>query len=304
VIGVHTPEFEFEKNIDNVSRAVRQMRIEYPVVIDNEYAIWRASDNQYWPAPYAFDAHDHVRHHHFGEGDYGASERAIQQLLVEAGVAVGDQTLLSGGKWPRSAGRLERVRRFERSDGPDRLSVPCAGSPSRHGPATPRTLRPFPRVNGRPTTKPRARPGRGRQRPRRSDRSCTEPIVDHARHARALLAAVRETPMLRANPKEAVEPTLARTMANATFMARRPAQKAKHHLQQFAELVNEFGKTAAPIRTLAREACRARSASRRPQVHQRSPGGDRSSHKPRKGCHRCPHNRQHRMHGQRSDRDG
>jgi len=95
VLGVHTPEFEFEKNIDNVSRAVRQMRIAYPVVIDNEYAIWRAFNNQYWPALYLFDARGRVRHHRFGEGDYGASERAIQQLLVEAGVAVGDQTLLA-----------------------------------------------------------------------------------------------------------------------------------------------------------------------------------------------------------------
>ena len=70
VIGVHTPEFAFEQNIDNVRRAVRQMRIEYPVVIDNDYSIWRAFKNQYWPALYFIDARGRVREHHFGEGEY------------------------------------------------------------------------------------------------------------------------------------------------------------------------------------------------------------------------------------------
>ena len=69
VIGVHTPEFAFEHNIDNVRRAVQQMRIEYPVVIDNDYSIWRAFNNQYWPALYFIDARGRVRHRHFGEGD-------------------------------------------------------------------------------------------------------------------------------------------------------------------------------------------------------------------------------------------
>ena len=87
VIGVHTPEFAFEKNLENVRRAVRQMRIEYPVVIDNDYAIWRAFKNQYWPALYFIDARGRVREHHFGEGEYQRSETAIQRLLAEAGVA-------------------------------------------------------------------------------------------------------------------------------------------------------------------------------------------------------------------------
>jgi thiol-disulfide isomerase/thioredoxin len=87
VIGVHTPEFAFERNVDNVRRAVRQMRIEYPVVIDNDYAIWRAFDNQYWPALYFVDARGRVRQHQFGEGEYQRSEAAIQRLLAEAGVA-------------------------------------------------------------------------------------------------------------------------------------------------------------------------------------------------------------------------
>ena len=86
VIGVHTPEFPFERDIDNVRRAVRQMRIEYPVAIDNDYAIWRAFNNQYWPALYFIDARGRVRQHHFGEGEYERSEMAIQRLLSEAGV--------------------------------------------------------------------------------------------------------------------------------------------------------------------------------------------------------------------------
>jgi len=95
LIGVHTPEFEFEKDLDNVRRAVRQMRIEHPVVIDNEYSIWRAFDNQYWPALYFLDTRGRVRRHHFGEGGYDSSERAIQQLLEEAGSLAGSQALVS-----------------------------------------------------------------------------------------------------------------------------------------------------------------------------------------------------------------
>src|SRR5580765_4080582 len=86
LIGVHTPEFDVEHNPDHVRRAVRQMRIEYPVVIDNEYTIWRAFKNQYWPALYLVDAKGHVREHYFGEGHYDGTEIAIQRLLKEAGV--------------------------------------------------------------------------------------------------------------------------------------------------------------------------------------------------------------------------
>jgi len=87
VIGVHAPEFAFEKNIDNVKKAIGDLKITYPVAIDNDYAIWRAFENQYWPAHYFIDAEGRVRHHHFGEGDYDGSERVIQQLLAEAGKA-------------------------------------------------------------------------------------------------------------------------------------------------------------------------------------------------------------------------
>ena len=85
VIGVHTPEFAFERNIENVRTAIAKLKIAYPVAIDNDYKIWRAFDNEYWPAHYFIDAQGRMRFHHFGEGNYDESERAIQQLLTEAG---------------------------------------------------------------------------------------------------------------------------------------------------------------------------------------------------------------------------
>jgi cytochrome c biogenesis protein CcdA/thiol-disulfide isomerase/thioredoxin len=85
VIGVHTPEFAFERNIANVRAAVADLHIDYPVAIDNDYKIWRAFDNEYWPAHYFIDAQGRMRYHHFGEGEYDQSERVIQQLLAEAG---------------------------------------------------------------------------------------------------------------------------------------------------------------------------------------------------------------------------
>jgi cytochrome c biogenesis protein CcdA/thiol-disulfide isomerase/thioredoxin len=85
VIGVHAPEFAFEKNIGNVKQAVAKLRIDYPVAVDNDYAIWRAFNNEYWPADYFIDAKGQIRHHFFGEGDYAESEKVIQQLLAEAG---------------------------------------------------------------------------------------------------------------------------------------------------------------------------------------------------------------------------
>jgi cytochrome c biogenesis protein CcdA/thiol-disulfide isomerase/thioredoxin len=85
VIGVHAPEFAFERNVDNVKKAVRDLGVDYPVAIDNNYAIWRSLNNEYWPAHYFADAQGHIRYHHFGEGDYAESEQVIQQLLAEAG---------------------------------------------------------------------------------------------------------------------------------------------------------------------------------------------------------------------------
>jgi len=86
VLGVHTPEFTFEHDVENVRRAAKDMRVGYPVAIDNGYAIWRAFENQYWPALYFVDAQGRVRHHQFGEGEYERSEETIRQLLAEAGV--------------------------------------------------------------------------------------------------------------------------------------------------------------------------------------------------------------------------
>jgi len=92
VIGVHAPEFRFEKDLDNVRRAAKDMKIGFPVAIDNDYAIWRAFDNHYWPALYVIDAQGRIRHHQFGEGEYERAERIIQQLLGEAGFKrIGDQ---------------------------------------------------------------------------------------------------------------------------------------------------------------------------------------------------------------------
>jgi hypothetical protein len=85
VIGVHTPEFSFEKNIDNVRRAIKDTHVDYPVVLDNDYEIWHAFKNEYWPALYFIDAQGHIRHRRFGEGSYEQSEKIIQLLLAESG---------------------------------------------------------------------------------------------------------------------------------------------------------------------------------------------------------------------------
>jgi len=95
VIGVHTPEFEFEKQLDNVREATREMSIDYPIAIDSNYAIWRAFGNEYWPALYFIDVQGRIRHHHFGEGDYAQSERVIQELLAEAGAGGASSDLVS-----------------------------------------------------------------------------------------------------------------------------------------------------------------------------------------------------------------
>jgi cytochrome c biogenesis protein CcdA/thiol-disulfide isomerase/thioredoxin len=95
VIGIHAPEFAFEKSVSNVRKAVADLEIAYPVAIDNDYAIWRAFKNEYWPAHYFVDANGRIRHHHFGEGDYDGSERVIQQLLKESGTTMSKTELVS-----------------------------------------------------------------------------------------------------------------------------------------------------------------------------------------------------------------
>lgn len=87
VIGVHTPEFPFEKNIDSVRRAVKNMQLDFPIAVDSDYAIWRAFRNDAWPALYFIDARGRIRHHYLGEGQYENSEKVIKQLLIEAGAA-------------------------------------------------------------------------------------------------------------------------------------------------------------------------------------------------------------------------
>jgi hypothetical protein len=94
VVGVHTPEFPFEKDEDNVRWAANDMRVEYPIALDPDYEVWRAFANRYWPAVYIADGEGRIRHHQFGEGGYEECERVVQRLLEEAGHEdVGDDLL-------------------------------------------------------------------------------------------------------------------------------------------------------------------------------------------------------------------
>jgi thiol-disulfide isomerase/thioredoxin len=85
VLGVHTPEFDVERDTERVRRAAQELRVDYPIAVDTDYRVWRAFDNNYWPALYFADAEGQIRHHRFGEGDYENSERVIQTLLAAAG---------------------------------------------------------------------------------------------------------------------------------------------------------------------------------------------------------------------------
>jgi thiol-disulfide isomerase/thioredoxin len=123
VIGVHAPEFPFERNVDNVRRAAKDMGLEYPIAIDNDFAIWRAFKNQYWPALYFVDTQGRLRHYHFGEGDYEQSERFIQKLLAEGGatgisqelVAVDGRGVEAAADW-KSLRSPENYVGFERTE--------------------------------------------------------------------------------------------------------------------------------------------------------------------------------------------
>jgi thiol-disulfide isomerase/thioredoxin len=95
VIGVHSPEFAFEHHVEKVRRALESMGIEYPIAMDNDFAVWNAFENQAWPALYFIDAQGRIRHRHFGEEDYERSERVTQLLLAEAGHDVRDENLVS-----------------------------------------------------------------------------------------------------------------------------------------------------------------------------------------------------------------
>jgi thiol-disulfide isomerase/thioredoxin len=95
VIGVHSPEFSFEKNLNNVRWAAKKLRVDYPIAVDSDHVIWRAFRNQYWPPLYFIDAQGRARHHHFGEGAYEQSEMIIQSLLAEAGIGSVDREPVS-----------------------------------------------------------------------------------------------------------------------------------------------------------------------------------------------------------------
>jgi thiol-disulfide isomerase/thioredoxin len=95
VIGVHTPEFPFERDVENVREAAQAMRVEYPIALDSDYGVWSAFGNRYWPAVYLADAEGRIRYHHFGEGEYDDGEWMIQHLLREAGSDGIDEELVS-----------------------------------------------------------------------------------------------------------------------------------------------------------------------------------------------------------------
>jgi hypothetical protein len=153
VVGVHTPEFSVEHDPAQIRRAVSQMGIAYPVAVDSDYAVWRAFDNNYWPAVYLADAQGRIRYHHFGEGAYDETERAIQQLLAESGAPGAGTGLVSvdprgtevAADWsslrsPESYVGSEKRENFESpvpargaADGPRVYSVPARLAPNHWG---------------------------------------------------------------------------------------------------------------------------------------------------------------------------
>ena len=124
VIGVHTPEFAFEKEVDHVRRAAADMGIDYPIAIDNDYAIWRDFGNQYWPALYFVDTKGRIRHHQFGEGAYDESEMAIQELLREAGASgVNAQSVAVEGRGIEAAADWASLQSSENYLGAERTQA-------------------------------------------------------------------------------------------------------------------------------------------------------------------------------------
>src|ERR687890_389722 len=95
LIGVHTPEFGFERNVDNITARSADFGVDYPIAIDSDYGVWQAFANHFWPALYIADGEGRIRYHHFGEGEYAMSEMVIQQLLVDGGAAGIDLDLVA-----------------------------------------------------------------------------------------------------------------------------------------------------------------------------------------------------------------
>ena len=145
VIGVHTPEFDFEHRLANVRRAVKDLKVEYPVAVDSDAAIWRAFRNQYWPALYLLDRKGQVRHHQFGEGGYAESEQMIRRLLTEVGArALPDQRAPAAGRGIEAAADWADSRSPENYVGYERTenfaSKPGAASGGRATYSPPRAL--------------------------------------------------------------------------------------------------------------------------------------------------------------------
>lgn len=142
VVGVHTPEFEFEKNTRNVQQAIEQYHIHYPVAQDNNYATWKAYDNEYWPAEYLIDGEGRIRRTHFGEGEYEETEEAIRSLLAEQGESVAGKGMKNiADETPKSpltpetylgSSRMERFSSKERMTGGTRLFMLPARLPLHH----------------------------------------------------------------------------------------------------------------------------------------------------------------------------
>lgn len=121
MIGAHTPEFGFESDLDNVRRAARQLRVEYPIAVDNDHAIWNAFDNRYWPALYFIDAQGAIQHRQFGEGAYEESERTIQRLLATAGAnAIGHELVAVDARGIEAAADWDNLRSPENYLGTER----------------------------------------------------------------------------------------------------------------------------------------------------------------------------------------
>jgi len=144
VIGVHAPEFAFEKDLENVRRAAKDLAVGYPIAVDNDHAIWRAFRNQAWPALYLLDGLGRVRHHHFGEGEYERSERMIQQVLAETGSPVSSQLVSVDARGIEAAADWGSLRSPENYLGFDRTER--FASPGGAQPAVPRTYALPPRL--------------------------------------------------------------------------------------------------------------------------------------------------------------
>ncbi len=173
VVGVHTPEFPFERDVDNVRDAAADMAVDYPIALDRDYAIWRAFSNRYWPAVYIADAQGQIRHRQFGEGAYEECERVIQRLLREAGgEGVGDDLVYVAGEgfeaqadWanlesPETYLGYEQAQNFASPGGAglNRVPLPRTRRPSRHGTAFARHVRALPCARRWRAARRRSRP--------------------------------------------------------------------------------------------------------------------------------------------------